>query len=201
MLDILDVGEPVFTRVRYNFSDLTTTDSIKFILKNPPRLKLEQMFHVFLKDGTILVVPPQFITDGASVPRFIWPIPGFSPFGVLLEGGVLHDFAYQYGYLLAVYDPARRYPEESLLLRAQYSHVFNYDQVPIFIGKDHKFFDEVFKDVCIFTSGAQIVPTLAYKALWWKGDVVWDKYRTHGPGVFNHNSLGLPGLNHNGVIF
>ncbi|HOX51176.1 MAG TPA: DUF1353 domain-containing protein [Fibrobacteria bacterium] len=40
------------------------------------------------------VVPAGFETDLASVPRAIWWIPGFSPFGRIEKPSVLHDWLY-----------------------------------------------------------------------------------------------------------
>lgn len=37
-------------------------------------------------------VPAGFVTDGASVPRILWPI--FNPFGEYFRAAVMHDFLY-----------------------------------------------------------------------------------------------------------
>ena len=49
-------------------------------------------------NGTWYVVPAGFQFDGASIPKFLhtW----LSPTGVLLMGGLVHDFAYKYATLL-----------------------------------------------------------------------------------------------------
>ena len=39
-----------------------------------------------------------FQFDGASIPKFLHPF--FSPVGVLLMGGLVHDYAYKYETLL-----------------------------------------------------------------------------------------------------
>jgi len=39
------------------------------------------------------IIPKGFETDGASVPRLLWPV--FSPSGVLFEAAVLHDYLYK----------------------------------------------------------------------------------------------------------
>lgn len=41
-----------------------------------------------------LLVPAGFVFDGASVPRFLWPI--FAPTGVLFIAAIFHDFSYRY---------------------------------------------------------------------------------------------------------
>ena len=48
-------------------------------------------------DGTAYVIPKGFQFDGASIPKFLhtW----LSPTGVLLMGGLVHDYAYKYATL------------------------------------------------------------------------------------------------------
>ena len=49
-------------------------------------------------DGTEYVIPAGFQFDGASIPKFLRTF--FSPVGVLLMGGLVHDYAYKYKTLL-----------------------------------------------------------------------------------------------------
>ena len=49
-------------------------------------------------DGTEYVIPAGFQFDGASIPKFLRSF--FSPVGVLLIGGLVHDYAYKYKTLL-----------------------------------------------------------------------------------------------------
>jgi hypothetical protein len=49
-------------------------------------------------DGTEYVIPAGFQFDGASIPKFLRSF--FSPVGVLLMGGLVHDYAYKYKTLL-----------------------------------------------------------------------------------------------------
>ena len=49
-------------------------------------------------DGTEYVIPAGFTFDGASIPKFLRSF--FSPVGVLLIGGLVHDYAYKYTTLL-----------------------------------------------------------------------------------------------------
>ena len=51
-------------------------------------------------DGTEYVIPAGFQFDGASIPKFLRTF--FSPVGVLLIGGLVHDYAYKYKTLLKV---------------------------------------------------------------------------------------------------
>lgn len=50
---------------------------------------------VILIDGQPLVIPRGFLTDGASVPRFLWPI--LPPFGPYNKASLLHDYLYKTG--------------------------------------------------------------------------------------------------------
>ena len=45
-------------------------------------------------DGDLIVVPAEFITDFASVPRFFWRI--FPPTGEYGKAAVIHDYLYQF---------------------------------------------------------------------------------------------------------
>ena len=51
-------------------------------------------------DGVEYVIPEGFQFDGASIPKFLRTF--FSPVGVLLIGGLVHDYAYKYKTLLEV---------------------------------------------------------------------------------------------------
>ena len=49
-------------------------------------------------DDTEYVIPAGFTFDGASIPKFLRTF--FSPVGVLLMGGLVHDYGYKYATLL-----------------------------------------------------------------------------------------------------
>lgn len=44
-------------------------------------------------DGKIYTIPKDFVTDGASIPRFFWRI--YLPYGKYIEAAVLHDYIYR----------------------------------------------------------------------------------------------------------
>ena len=54
-------------------------------------------FHYKL-NGEDFVIPSRFKFDGASIPKFLHPF--LSPVGVLLIGGLVHDYGYKYATLL-----------------------------------------------------------------------------------------------------
>jgi len=49
------------------------------------RLRIEGM-------RIVIVVPKDFISDGATIPRFLWP--KFPPDGPWLRASVIHDYLY-----------------------------------------------------------------------------------------------------------
>ena len=59
--------------------------------------ELAEDFNYTLNDKDY-VIPAGFKFDGASIPKFLHPF--FSPVGVLLMGGLVHDYAYKYQTLL-----------------------------------------------------------------------------------------------------
>jgi len=171
------------------------------ILKDtPPRFRLTEDWLVTLDDGTQTVVPHNFETDFASTPRWFWALPGFSPSGPLLWGAILHDFGYQYGYLLAIRTCGVSYPEASHCLRERFPAKFA-GLMPVAVGYRQEYFDDLLRQVTIEKTGAEFVASAAHKVLGWFGGTVWGKYRRKGPAAYNTNSLGLPGVTLFGVKF
>lgn len=66
-----------------------------------PLYQVVEDFEVKISSGKKITIPEGFITDFASVPRFLWPI--FPP----LKGNradvafIVHDYAYSYGYFIS----------------------------------------------------------------------------------------------------
>ena len=110
-------------------------------------------FYVSLK-GEEYVIPQGFEFDGASVPKFLamW----LSPTGVLLMGGLIHDFGYKYG----------------TLLRSDRTSIGD---------KSQKWMDTLFRDICIEQNGFKLLNYLAYWALRVGGFVAWNGHRKHEP--------------------
>ena len=106
-------------------------------------------FHYSL-NGEDYVIPKGFKFDGASVPKFLAQF--LSPVGLLLIGGLIHDYGYKY---------------ETLLLRNGKT-----------IGnKDQKWMDQTFRDINIEVNGFYLLNYLAYWALRVGGFVAWNKHR------------------------
>jgi len=104
--------------------------------------------------GEDFVIPKGFQFDGASIPKFLhtW----LSPTGVLLMGGLIHDYGYKY---------------ETLLRKGKKTT----------IGiKDQKWMDQTFRDINIEQNGFHLLNYLAYWALRLGGFVAWNGHRKRG---------------------
>ena len=97
------------------------------------------------------VIPAGFKFDGASIPKFLHPF--LSPVGVLLIGGLVHDYAYKY---------------ETLLKKNKKDTLGTISQ---------KRADEIFRDIGIGVNGFYLMNYLAYWSLRLGGFVAWNKHR------------------------
>jgi hypothetical protein len=102
-------------------------------------------------NGIELVIPTGFIFDGASVPKFLhtW----LSPMGVLLVGGLIHDYGYKY---------------QTLLCKGKKKSIGT---------KTQKELDILFRDVNIIQNGFRLINYLAYYGLKFGGFAAWNKHR------------------------
>ena len=96
------------------------------------------------------VIPKGFKFDGASVPKFLAQF--LSPVGVLLIGGLIHDYGYKY---------------ETLLLK-------NGKTIGI---RSQQWMDKTFRDINIEVNGFYFLNYLAYWALRIGGWAAWNKHR------------------------
>ena len=114
------------------------------------RWRITQNFNYKLR-GQEYVIPRGFEFDGASVPKFLATF--LSPVGVLLIGGLVHDYAYKYACLKPKDDTA------PLLLLNQ------------------KQADKIFRDINIEINGFHLLNYLAYWGLRIGGFLAWNKHR------------------------
>ena len=105
----------------------------------------------YIINGQDLVIPTGFIFDGASVPKFLhaW----LSPMGVLLVGGLIHDYGYKY---------------QTLLCKGKKKSIGT---------KTQKELDIIFRDVNIIQNGFRLINYLAYYGLKLGGFAAWNKHR------------------------
>jgi hypothetical protein len=111
-------------------------------------------FHI-THDGnthpTYYVIPKGFIFDGASVPK---PLRSWlSPMGVLLSGGLVHDYVYKF---------------EVLKLGGKKGATEK---------KNQKWADMLFRDICVDVNGFKLINYLAYYALRLGGWLAWNGHR------------------------
>lgn len=109
-------------------------------------------FHYTL-DGVGYKIPAGFQFDGASVPKFLATF--LSPVGVLLMGGLVHDYGYKY----------------ATLMKKDGSNIGYRDQ---------KHMDGLFRDICIEVNGFYALNYLAYYALRLAGFVAWNGHKKRG---------------------
>ena len=102
-------------------------------------------------NGTKFVIPAGFKFDGASIPKFLHTF--LSPVGVLLVGGLVHDYAYKY---------------ETLLKKNKTDTLGTISQ---------KRADEIFRDIGIGVNGFYLMNYLAYYSLRLGGFMAWNKHR------------------------
>ena len=102
-------------------------------------------------NGTNYVIPKGFSFDGASIPKFLRTF--FSPVGVLLIGGLVHDYMYKYSACKPV------------------------DKKGQLLLVDQKKADQIFRDINIEVNGFYFMNYLAYWSLRLGGFVAWNGHR------------------------
>jgi hypothetical protein len=107
--------------------------------------------------GEQYIIPKGFEFDGASVPKFLhmW----LSPVGVLLMGGLIHDYGYKYKTLIK---------KKRSMGMGPWSTCGE---------KDQKWMDETFRDINIEINGFRLLNYLAYWSLRLGGFVAWNGHR------------------------
>ena len=108
-------------------------------------------------DGTEYIIPKGFQFDGASIPKFLRTF--FSPVGVLLMGGLVHDFMYKY----TCCKPTSK-------------------KNPLLVV-DQKKADQIFRDINIVVNGFYTMNYLAYWSLRLGGFVAWNGHRKRNAKV------------------
>lgn len=119
--------------------------------------RIQDDFHFELK-GEKYVIPAGFEFDGASVPKFLamW----LSPVGVLLMGGLVHDYIYKFATL--THDDKKR---------TNCGHM------------TQKEADQIFRDICIEVNGFKLMNYLAYWSLRLAGFVAWNGHKKRGTHI------------------
>ena len=151
------------TKLKFNYKEMPTLKPIPIPTKGKGFWKgivmwlLSTRNWVITEDwkyninGEEYVIPAGFQFDGASIPKFLRSF--FSPVGVLLMGGLVHDYAYKYKTLLEV--NKKKTMGELTQKRA----------------------DEIFRDINIIVNGFYSMNYLAYWSLRIGGFVAWNGHR------------------------
>lgn len=105
----------------------------------------------YVVNGVEYVIPAGFQFDGASIPKFLRSF--FSPVGIMLIGGLVHDYGYKY---------------ETLLMAGKKETIGK---------KDQKWMDQTFRDININVNGFYVFNQLSYYALRLAGFIAWNGHR------------------------
>ena len=108
-------------------------------------------------NGNEYIIPAGFIFDGASIPKFLRTF--FSPVGVLLMGGLVHDYMYKY------------------------THCKPVSAKGALLVVDQKKADQIFRDINIVVNGFYTMNYLAYWSLRIGGFVAWNGHRKRNAKV------------------
>lgn len=111
--------------------------------------ELVEDFHYSI-DGVDYIVPAGFVCDATSIPKFMRAV--ISPTGILLIGGLVHDYGYRYRCL-------RLATGEDTIKHGQ------------------KHFDEIFRDINVQDNGFKSINYLSYYALRMFGWFAWRQNR------------------------
>ena len=149
-------------RVNFKYKDYPVMKPIKIATKGKGFFKMIFMWILGTRHWEIAkdfeyelnekkyVIPSGFKFDGASIPKFLHTF--LSPVGVLLLGGLVHDYAYKYATLQLVEGKKGK-------------------------SLDQKQSDQIFRDINIEVNGFYSMNYLAYYALRIGGFLAWNKHR------------------------
>ena len=126
--------------------------------------------------GTIIMIPKGFEFDGASVPKPFWIF--LSPIGLLLLPGLVHDFAYNHGYLWVIDQTGTPVRQRLEISKSGYQWVpYNQSQLCKFEKRGKKDWDILFKDLCDEINKPLFIFFIARVALCLGGWIAWNSYR------------------------
>ena len=146
---------PIMSPIPIPTKDKDFIDAIILWLWEPRHWRIEEDFHYSI-NGQEYIVPKNFEFDGASVPRLLWFF--LSPVGILLIGGLVHDYGYMY----------------ATLMKKDGSNIGYQSQ---------KFHDELFRDICIEINGFTLLNYGAYYTLRLVGWYCWNEHKERGTHV------------------
>jgi len=126
-------------------------------LKTTRKWILDEDWYFFIASLNISIkIPKGFIFDGASIPKLLRMF--FSPVGILLLPGIIHDFGYKYMFTWRVNDITG---ETSKFLE----------------GYTRRDWDKLFRNVAIQINGFEVLNRAAHLALFIFGGFAWKGHR------------------------
>ena len=161
LINVLDKRRP--NKLKFTYTEFPHLQPMKISTKNKGFFKGIVMWLLSTRnweitkdwhykiDDTEYVIPAGFTFDGASIPKFLRTF--FSPVGVLLIGGLVHDYAYKYKTLLE--SNKKKTMGDLTQKRA----------------------DEIFRDINIVVNGFYSMNYLSYWSLRLGGFVAWNGHR------------------------
>ena len=161
LINVLDKRRP--NKLKFTYSEFPHLQPMKISTKNKGFFKGIVMWLLSTRnweitkdwhykiDDTEYVIPAGFQFDGASIPKFLRTF--FSPVGVLLMGGLVHDYGYKYATLL------KKNKKDTIGI------------------KDQAWMDKTFRDINIYVNGFYTMNYLSYWALRIGGFVAWNGHR------------------------
>lgn len=142
---------PVFSALPGSTLGKPWWQRIKLYWTEPQMYRLEQDWVATTPDGLKIKIDRGFLTDFASIPWFLrWFMTATGP---LIRGALPHDFGYRYNYLR--------------------DHAGN----KICVGKGQQFFDDLFRDIVIWTTGLITLAWAAWAGVRQYGYRAWDNHR------------------------
>jgi hypothetical protein len=160
------------TKLKFSYTELPNLQPIKIATKGKGFWKgivmwllstrnweIKKDWHYNI-DGIDYVIPAGFQFDGASIPKFLRTF--FSPVGVLLVGGLVHDYGYKYQTLLC------KNKKDTMGIISQARA------------------DQIFRDININVNGFYVMNYLSYYSLRIGGFVAWNGHRKRNnkiPGI------------------
>ena len=155
LVDFKYARMPVMSPIPIATKDKGFFKGILMWLLGSRKWKIMEDFDFMLR-GIKYTIPAGFEFDGASVPKFLATF--LSPVGVLLMGGLVHDYGYKF----------------ATLQRRDGTNIGYRDQ---------KYMDELFRDICIEVNGFKVLNYLAYWSLRVAGFVAWNGHKKRGSHV------------------
>lgn len=119
--------------------------------------KFVEDWKIELPNGMKICIPKGEITDGASIPWFLRSFATST--GPLSRAAYVHDFGYKHRYLL------------------------NHNSIKYTNCESQRFYDSLFKDIIIWTTGLKFLAYSAYKGVRAFGFIAWNEHRQRGANV------------------